>query len=556
MITQKFKTACRRFCRDESGAIMALSLFLFLAMIAIGGLGVDVANYERNRTLLQTHLDNAVLAAASLTQELDPKEVVRSYLVAAGAGDLAPDVEVKTEQVGGLTVGRTVTASVDGALNTFFLKMFGYSELGLHVVAQATERVEDIEISLVLDVSGSMGLDAYGRTDYRKINQLKTAAKDFVTDVLSEAEPNRVSISLVPYSTKVNAGAALLGGYKTTNEHGYSHCVDFNASDFLRSGIDPTWTLQRTGHFQFQGADLDDPTKGQWTCRIDNGFEITPLSQSISVLHNRIDALSPEGSTSIDMGVKWGLALLDPSAQAPVRRLIGQGRVDGAFQGRPRSYDTPESVKVLVIMTDGKNDTEYRLNPGYASGNSIVRRYGPYRGQGPWYASYTPENYYANDGWGWSSDGLENWFFPQHPREGSRVWDDALAARGYSEKLLTWPEVWAEMSPHWYAYNLRAKRYNSSGYWSSVYSSTWNEIHSTVGNSEKNQRLERICGVAKTMGVVTFSIGFEVAPGSDSLALLQNCAYTPAHYFNVDGLQIETAFDMIASSISMLRLTR
>ena len=45
--------------------------------------------------------------------------------------------------------------------------------------------------------------------------------------------------------------------------------------------------------------------------------------------------------------------------------------------------------------------------------------------------------------------------------------------------------------------------------------------------------------------------------GADgSLELLEECASTEAHYFHVEGLEIESAFEMIASSISMLRLTK
>jgi hypothetical protein len=43
---------------------------------------------------------------------------------------------------------------------------------------------------------------------------------------------------------------------------------------------------------------------------------------------------------------------------------------------------------------------------------------------------------------------------------------------------------------------------------------------------------------------------------TNSLSLLKDCASSEAHYFDVQGLEIQTAFDMIAASISMLRLTK
>ena len=244
-----------KFRSDESGDILVFSVFTLVVMAIIGGIAVDIGYYERSRTDLQTSLDSAVLAAASLSQDMEPQEVVESYMASAGFSDLAIDVVSTKEEIGDILVGRTVKASLLDAHETLLMRLFGQETLDLGVTAQATERVEDIEISLVLDVSGSMGLNAYNQTDYRKINALKSAARDFVQDILSEAEEDRVSISIVPYSTKVNAGEALLSAYTVSDEHTYSHCLDFEEDDFLTSGIDPDTEHQRTGHFQFQGMD-------------------------------------------------------------------------------------------------------------------------------------------------------------------------------------------------------------------------------------------------------------------------------------------------------------
>ncbi|MEP3588763.1 MAG: Tad domain-containing protein [Marinobacter sp.] len=276
------------FKEDEDGGIMILSLMLFVCMIVAGGLAVDLANYERSRTYLQTHLDNAVLGAASLSQNMDPKEVVLSYMASSGVDTSAINVETDIEQIGGIVVGRTVYASMDDEVRTFFFRYFNHDTLGMKIESRAVERVEDIEISLALDVSGSMSDPTSDRSE-RKIDALKEAASGFVDEVLSEAEEGRVSISIIPYSTKVNAGADLLNYYNATTEHEYSHCVDFEANDFRTLSIYPSSLLQRTAHFQFSEWSVYDPSAGIWTCRIDPGFEITPLSSSATELKAQID---------------------------------------------------------------------------------------------------------------------------------------------------------------------------------------------------------------------------------------------------------------------------
>ncbi|SFG64172.1 Putative Flp pilus-assembly TadE/G-like [Sulfitobacter dubius] len=557
--TTMFIGRMKHFRKDESGGMLILMLAIFFGITIFGGLAVDLANHERTRTTFQTHLDNAVLAAASLSQELDAEEVVRSYLLSAGLDPSEVEIDTSEEKIGGILVGRTVEASLPAGLNTYFFRFFDIETLGMTISSEATERVEDIEISLVLDVSGSMGERTSDRSGI-KLDLLKNAASDFVETILSDSEEGRVSISIIPYSTKVNAGANLLGQYTTTSEHNYSHCVDFEANDYSLISLDPTRQLQRTGHFQFQSMSTSDQSRGQWVCRYDAGFAITPLSNSVAALKAQISALTAEGSTSIDVGAKWGLALLDPSAQAPVSGLIASGVVGAEFQGRPHPHGAENSMKVLVLMTDGENFPEYRLEPEYASGQSDVIRT-TYNNSSRFYAVDAPEGSNANDG---RSPNSERYFYAVHPFSSSRMWDDNTmrdhpdlrSYRNYlEEEYLDWPEVWAEMSPYYYGYNLYGKRSNYSNYWNYYMQQFWGNMHDTISAGEKDRRLRQICGAANDAGIVIYSIGMDV-DSTNSLNLLKDCASSETHYFNVEGLEIQTAFDMIAASISMLRLTK
>ncbi len=69
-----------------------------------------------------------------------------------------------------------------------------------------------------------------------------------------------------------------------------------------------------------------------------------------------------------------------------------------------------------------------------------------------------------------------------------------------------------------------------------------------------NSTLQTSCNQAKSNGVIVYGIAFE-APANGQ-AQISGCASSPAHYFDAQGLEIQTAFRTIANSISQLRLTQ
>ena len=100
VISRMFFDRVKRFSKDEAGGMLVLMLVVFFGITIFGGLAVDLANHERTRTTFQTHLDNAVLAAASLSQNLDPEEVVRSYLTSAGLDPSEVAIDTSEEKIG------------------------------------------------------------------------------------------------------------------------------------------------------------------------------------------------------------------------------------------------------------------------------------------------------------------------------------------------------------------------------------------------------------------------------------------------------------------------
>ncbi|ARE40782.1 hypothetical protein RGUI_2641 [Rhodovulum sp. P5] len=198
----------RGFLHREDGSIVVFALFVFVAMVIAGGMAVDLLRAEDQRTRLQATLDRAVLAAADLDQTGDTEaitEIVYDYFRREGLADHLVDVRVKPD-----IAGRTVGASASFRLDTFFLRMVGVDEVSSGVAGVAQEFIPNREISLVIDISGSMRWDD-------RMTRLKPAAKTFVKTVLDPTENARVSINVIPYAGQVNPGPEMfdyLGGVR------------------------------------------------------------------------------------------------------------------------------------------------------------------------------------------------------------------------------------------------------------------------------------------------------------------------------------------------------
>lgn len=511
------------FKRDESGVLLVFSLFIISIFLMIGGLGVDLMRAENARTNLQHTLDRAVLAASDLDQTLDPTAVVTDYFTKAGLAEHLTNVTVESG------IGyRVVSANANYQLDTILMDMNNVNQLSIPSSGTAEERIDGVEISMVLDVSGSMGSN-------NRLTNLQSAARDFIDTVSEASEDGKLSISIVPYATQVTAGATLLNEYNVSTEHNYSHCVNFESADFNATGLSTSTPLQRTDHFDVFtysrtiGDNSDYGNDSMPVCATDSSSAILPLSKNKTVLKNAISALTAGGNTSIDIGMKWGTTLLDPGTQGVVSNLVSNGAIHNDFQGRPTSYSSSDTLKVIVLMTDGQNTNQYFLNDAYKNGNSDV-----------WIDSatkrasiYKPSHY-----------GYEKYFHVHDRRWRTTPYGQS---NGTAHRM-TYRELWDEYSV---AENLtknygRMNRWNDWTHW-------YNNVFYGVGTGTKNARLHSICEAAKDQGIIVFTIGFEAPSGGQTV--LKSCASSDSHYFDVNGIEISDAFSSIASSIRKLRLT-
>ena len=589
-LSQKLAHKLSRFKRDEDGSIVVLTLFLIIAMIWTAGIAVDMMRFETYRARLQSTIDRAVLAAADLDSCLgtgaDPAEVVRDYVEKNGFGNQLGDISVMTTDS---SCEVTAQATVD--VNTIFMKLIGFGEtnsgvqtLGTTASSGATESIHDVEISLVLDVSGSMR--------GTKIEQLRTSATDFVRTVHETVEQDRLSFSIVPYSTTVSIGADLYSQYRTRFSHNDSYCLDLPESTYLTTQIPHNTRYDQSAHFDADGGASFSTVRAatQWVCNPDPASYVLPFTNNLAVMEEHIAALEADAWTSIEMGANWGVALLDPDTRPIAQGLANQGMIDQVYASHPADYDIGNTLKVLVLMTDGENTRDYVLSTSHRHQWSDV-----------WFAwnmEYDDDGNFLGDNFAYSQNlvataadaslrgvnetyqdaNSSQQFFVQDPEvnnfdgdgifgedyylvEGEFVdhdnrpwtdlrrddsppvwWDDRYGARQQ------YNDIWRRFTIRAHAWNFRGDQYNDFG----LFNAWYDDIVTVTYSDDKDERLDHVCSAAKAEGIVVFSIGFEVS--NRAAEVMEDCATSPNHFYRVDGLEIASAFNSIANQISALRL--
>ncbi len=374
-----------RFRKDEAGGMAIFSMFIIVLMLIVAGMAVDFMRFESRRTIMQGAVDRAVLAAADLDQVRTPTEVVNDYVSKSQGGNCLSGEPEIVESAN----FRSVTANCELEMNTYFLKLLGIEEMTAVASATAVEGVGNVEVSLVLDISGSMSdsVPSLGKT---KMDVLEEAGIAFVDTLLQPEFEGRISVSLVPYTAHVNAGPELFDALGVERKHGFSNCVVIPASDFSNVTMNVASGYTQGQHFKTSSGNTH-------SCPVEEFEEIIPISQDAGALRTAISQFEPRSTTSIFLGLKWGAALLDPSFQS-IYSSLPSSMKDSDFVGRPEAYgvnDNPsDTKKYIVVMTDGKNvgtralyDWAYETPSMVAHWASGKNPYDMYRQEFNWNAS-------------------------------------------------------------------------------------------------------------------------------------------------------------------------
>ena len=549
-----------RFRRDEDGALIIFGLVLFVLMLMMGGFAVDLMRYENTRTKLQNTLDRSTLAAAAMSQQLDREAVVRDYMLKAGLANQLANVTVTS---GGNATSVQATGRAD--TQPFFLHMLGIDRFDAVGRSQAEQSISNLEIVLVLDVSGSMR--------GTKLANLKIAANQFVDTILDNDPNHRASISIVPYNAQVNIGPDLVSKFNITDINGVDangdgatdvNCIEIPLDDFDTAALsltapmpmmayaDITSTTNKTTSFVAPTSEV--PNYGSVFCKPSTVNVVRLPNNDRNALKSQIDALLAGGNTSITLGMKWGATMIDPSLRTVYNQFIAADKIPANLPDRPFAYDDRQSMKIIVLMTDGEHVSHSRVTDGYKSGPSPILK------------SIGDGNYSIQFATGRPAiAGTKEFWVPHLAYDAAHVadgWQATAWDSGDGTTIQDWRDIWASMRATHVAWQFYARALGTD-------STTRNSVYNSVLNGTPTQpgmrdtyasvpdmdaTLAQTCNQVKAEGVVVYGVAVD-AP-TNGQEVIAACATSGVHYFEATPEEIDSAFQTIASNITMLKLTQ
>lgn len=322
-----------RDCRGNAGIVAAAAA---VPLMLSAGVAIDIVRMGHSRTVLQAAADAAAIAGATTNRvEQDGLDaVVNDYLISNGASDVLDQISAITHWKD--TESATFNVRISGTLNTSLMKLAGIGEAEINIDSQVNLGQQSLELALVLDNTGSMA--------GAKLSSLQASAKELVR-IINDAKSDysTLKVAVVPFAEYVNVGPGNAGASWVSFPSaipGWEGCVG--------SRNDPDDEVEGAG----PGREFTAIAAPRCTA------SILPLTNDITAINAKIDAMTAEGNTYVPGGLLWGWNALSPNAP------FSEGMTPDQLKSR-------NGRKVIVLMTDGAN-TISPLYPEHDVGNTAL----------------------------------------------------------------------------------------------------------------------------------------------------------------------------------------
>ncbi len=365
--------APKKFSRDQRGNVAPVFGLMAIPMLAITGAAVDFGKAISLKADLQNVVDAAAVSSAqeyaatgeTAAAETRLRKFIKAEIENKGLELNAPPADptlgvpepegnqVAVIEPGISTVNNSVTPVVKSNVPTAILKLIGISEIPIEVTSTAQLSGKKLELSLMLDVTGSMNWNAGG---VKKIVSMKEAANDLLDIFSTNMAAGATRIALVPFSEAVN-----VGNYATALRGSYASGTSWTPGKFKfrfkdRRNNTKTYKItncvtERTGPEKYTDAPpsmgyLGRAYRTGTSCT--PGREVVPLSSDEAALRSVINNLSPGGGTAGHIGTAWAWYMVS-DRWAPV----------WPEASKPEPTNPDELIKATILMTDGDYNTEY-----------------------------------------------------------------------------------------------------------------------------------------------------------------------------------------------------
>ena len=215
---------------EEHGQAVIFVMVFMVAVIAVVGFVIDVGHAYQAQRSLQGAADAAALAGAQqLPDPTAATATAKQFGSSATGKNKITDVSV-TETVAtscnatipGCSPVNMVSVDEAASVPTYFSKIVGYNSFNLKVHAAACSPcgARQVDIMLVLDRTGSMCQDSYGRDQHPTCPDMNNA-KDGLRTFLGYFDPNmaHVGFAVLPPAANVTRPCDAPGAYNTSTAY-------------------------------------------------------------------------------------------------------------------------------------------------------------------------------------------------------------------------------------------------------------------------------------------------------------------------------------------------
>lgn len=347
LLSKFFKGKWASFKPDNRGNFIMIAAIAFPIVIFTIGSAIDYANFRLASRSVQSALDQAGFAATraitveDLTVE-QAADIAREQLMLNIANVSFIDVQAIGDSLRlDQNVGAgTLTAIADVQTPTLFAAIFGHDNIS--ATLEATNQIQSLEISFVLDNTGSMNNSIAGANDGsgERIDALREAMENAIDLLLPAAQvnDNRVRASIVPYSDGVNLGAFYEAAVGPDAPDLGSNCVTEREGVNVVSDLEPNINQEVTLYETDIALTSDRCVRAT----------LLPLTDDRDELLESVNNLETRGFTAGHNGITWG-----------INTLSGNWQSFWPDEARPAQYLTSNVRKILVVMTDGQFNTSY-----------------------------------------------------------------------------------------------------------------------------------------------------------------------------------------------------
>ncbi|MCR4377033.1 MAG: pilus assembly protein [Rhodospirillales bacterium] len=318
----------QHFSANQRGAVAVLFALSVIPLMVMAGMAVDLSRAYLVKTRLSHALDSAGLAVGSMRTTSTNSTYLESQFTNFVTANYPDAQEGTVHNLTFVDNGGIISVTGKATVETVFMGLIGVNSITVSANAEVVVETSGLELVMVLDNTGSMSSN-------NKMSDMKAASLELI-DILfgNETAPDLLKVALVPFDNTVNIGTA--SSAYVTNPSAY----DWGSSSW--GGC----VMARAYPADVQDTDI--ATDGQWVpfwnTKSSNRNRycprpITPLTNNRTTLETEINAMSPLGSTHINLGAIWGWRALSPTAPF----------TEGA------AYNDPDWNKAAIILTDGDN---------------------------------------------------------------------------------------------------------------------------------------------------------------------------------------------------------